>query len=133
MLKNNTIIILILLFFSLLNVAPYFMIRCTETDGNNHMENVFNRCCTSPMHTMQHSSKQSNEAAFSVRHCQCSVNISSGEYLIPHTDKILTGQDIMTYTAEMQGEIKIERSFSGYKSESPPLSINLVRSAVLLI
>lgn len=133
MLKNNTIIILILLFFSLLNVAPYFMIRCTETDGNKHMENAFNRCCDSSMHTMHHNSADKNETAFSASHCKCYVNISGGEYLIPHTDKIPASQDIAICSAETQGEITNERDFFSYTSESPPISIHLVKSAVLLI
>lgn len=131
--KKNSTIISIVFFFSVLNLAPYFMISCTETDGENHIENVFNRCCASSMHTTYHHSMKNNETNFSVTHCKCSINISSGEYLAYHTDKILINQNISFFITEAKGEITNERNFLSYKSESPPISVNLIKSSVLLI
>ena len=132
MFKKNTIATFMMVVFLVLILAPYFMINCTEPDGNNHIENVFNRCCPS-MHGMNHQPASNKEAALSNSHCKCSVNLSSEEYLPPHSEKILVNQEVMTYSTEIQSKPGVEKNLLSYKSESPPLSLDLVISTVLLI
>lgn len=133
MFKKNTISALVIVVFSVLILAPYFMINCTEPDGNSRIENVFNRCCPSSMHGMHHHPINDKETTVSKSHCKCSVNFSSEEYITPHSDKFSTNKDLHTYNSVFNGKIIQERNFLSYKSESPPLSLDLVISTVLLI
>lgn len=132
MFKKNTIAALVMMVFSVLILAPYFMINCTEPDGNSHIENVFNRCCPS-MNGMNHHPINNKETAVSKSHCKCSVNFSSEEYIIPHSDKFSINKGFHTYNSVFNDKIISEKKFLSYKSESPPLSLDLVISTVLLI
>lgn len=133
MLKQHTIILFTLLLFSILNFAPYYMVNCTETNGSAHLENIFNRCCNSSMAQKNKMSMEHTGVFFGMNHCKCSVEISGGEYIIPNIDKSISYKVLITDNSDSNEHTKQEKFIPTYTTESPPISINLVRTSVLLI
>lgn len=133
MLKKYTIVFPSLMLFTALNFEPFFIIDCTGINGNSHLDNIFNGCCTVSMSWMNHSSQNPKEIFLVESHFNYFIEITSEEYLIVNNDNNQSDGsapvNAITYT-----ELAISnRIFQTNKAESHPISINLVRSEVILI
>ena len=129
----NPILIFTLFLFTVLNFAPFFMINCVETNGNNHIENLLTRCCTSSMPHMNNMASSKKSLSINQSHCLCSVNITGGEYILPNHDKYIPDLSFNLNEVIKEEIISENEDFPVYNSESPPISINLVRTTVILI
>lgn len=134
MIKRNTIIILTIIFFTVLNLAPFLMVSCTETDGSKHLENIFNWCCSSSMPCTDCKTVAYKTVSITASHCLCSTNITSQVYLIPKYDTA----DIVNISTSLFNRIKENilinnNNISTCTSELPPISNNLAKSTILLI
>ena len=68
-----------------------------------------------------------------VSRCKCSVDINGGEYVIPNMEKCIANKVLAANNSDF-GEFQIKETvFSTNTSESPPITIDLVRTTVLLI
>ncbi len=119
--------------FTTLTLEPFFMIDCTETDGNNHLENVFNECTTASSLQMDHSSQNGEEIYLAEHQCKCRVEIADEEFLILNIDKIQLDGSQSAENIKWEEPVTSARNFQTNKTESHPISINLVESEVILI
>jgi hypothetical protein len=131
--KKDTVVIVIIFLFLVLNTAPFFEISCTEVNGVNHLESYFNRCCKTMQPSHNRRSEGSKEISINNSHCFCSVNLDSQKYLTTDYNKIITDFTLLTNRQIYPGFIYGKKVFATYISESPPYSINLIATSVFLI
>lgn len=133
MLKKTSIVLSALLVFVSLTISPFFMIDCSETDGSTQTENIFSRCCMSLMPRMDDNYMQKSEVSLNVSHCRCSVYGGSGEYIITDQDNKITFEHSIVNVDKSYIFLDASKNFTVNTSESPPISTNIVNTAVMLI
>jgi hypothetical protein len=133
MIRKNTIVFSTVFLFACLNFMPFFLIDCTETNGSSHLENVFNKCCSSSIMHMKHMSVHSKGEAFRESCCLCFESIAGGDYIIPNVDKHVVGLSTFIFPGIVQNTLEKDRNLIAFISESPPISTYLIETEVLLI
>lgn len=68
-----------------------------------------------------------------VSHCKCSVDINGGEYIVPNIEKYTYHKVLINGYLKSNEHLKQEIIFPTLTTESPPISIDLVSTIVLLI
>jgi len=68
-----------------------------------------------------------------VSHCKCSVDINGGEFINPNIEKNVYHKAFITINSNYTRPSEQDLIFKTNSTESPPISIDLVRTTVLLI